>query len=93
MKKLSQVYLKDFTHQKQIRADKFKQPINVLTKGRATLPVEINLLADKAKVYSITIFIATRKKNYWQSASSKNSLEMLMPITWNKLRKGTVIHA
>ena len=42
---------------------RFKSFINAPTKGRATFPVDTNLRANEAKVYSITTFIPARKKN------------------------------
>ena len=41
---------------------RFKSSINALTKGKTTLPVDTNLQADEAKVYSITTFIPAKKR-------------------------------
>ena len=41
---------------------RFKSSRNALTKRKVTLPVDINLQADEAKVYSITTFDPARKR-------------------------------
>ena len=42
---------------------RFQSSINVLTKGRAALPIDTNLKADVIKVYSFTTFIPVRKRS------------------------------
>ena len=62
MTKLSHTYVKGFFAPETDEDIRFKSSINALTKGKATLPVETNLWADEAKVYSVTPFIPARKR-------------------------------
>ena len=54
---------------------RLKSSINALTKGRATAPVDTNLQADEAKVYSITTFIPARKRIIDKVHPAKNPLK------------------
>ena len=75
MRKLSHIYLKGFVYQQQMRTLDLSHPINALTKGRATSPIDTNLQADEAKVYSITTFTPARKRIIDKVHPAKNSLK------------------
>ena len=54
---------------------RLKSSINALTKGRAASPIDTNLQADEAKVYSITTFIPARKRIIDKVHPAKNPLK------------------